>query len=106
MTLKRTALTVMLSALVLGCIPGRQTEGVQRRMPADWIAPFKPFRIIGNINYVGTKGLACFLITTPAGHILIDTALGETVPIVKGNIEALGFQTVGYKNHSLGACAF
>ena len=58
----------------------------------DWNQPFKPFRIIGNIYYVGTNNLACYLITTPAGHILLDTALEESAPIVRANIEALGFK--------------
>ena len=60
--------------------------------PSDWTAPFKPFHIVGNIYYVGTKGLACYLIKTSAGLILIDTAMQESVPIVRGNIEALGFK--------------
>jgi len=58
----------------------------------DWNHPFKPFRIIANINYVGTNNLACYLITTPAGHILIDTAMEESGPIVRGNIESLGYK--------------
>jgi metallo-beta-lactamase class B len=56
-----------------------------------WNQPFKPFRIIGNIHYVGTNNLASYLITTPAGHILIDTAMEESAPIIRGNIAALGF---------------
>jgi metallo-beta-lactamase class B len=54
--------------------------------------PFKPFRIIGNINYVGTNDLACYLITTSAGLILIDTGLPESPPLVRANIAALGFK--------------
>jgi metallo-beta-lactamase class B len=58
----------------------------------SWNQPFKPFRIIGNIYYVGTNNLACYLITTPEGHILIDTALQESAPIVRANIATLGFK--------------
>jgi len=54
--------------------------------------PFKPFRIIGNIHYVGTNDLACYLITTPAGHILLDTGLEESPVIVRANIATLGFK--------------
>ncbi len=54
--------------------------------------PFKPFRIIGNIHYVGTNDLACYLITTPAGHILLDTGLEESPAIVRANIATLGFK--------------
>ncbi|MFN0107776.1 MAG: metallo-beta-lactamase, partial [Blastocatellia bacterium] len=59
---------------------------------ADWNQPFKPFRIIGNIYYVGTNNLACYLITSPGGHVLIDTAMQESSPIVRANIEALGYK--------------
>jgi metallo-beta-lactamase class B len=58
----------------------------------DWNQPFKPFRVIANIYYVGTNDLACYLITTPSGHILLDTALEQSHSIVSGNIEALGFK--------------
>jgi len=57
-----------------------------------WNQPFKPFRIIGNIHYVGTNNLACYLIATPAGHILIDTAMEESAPIIRANIVALGYK--------------
>lgn len=58
----------------------------------DWNHPFKPFQIIGNIYYVGTNNLACYIIKTSAGLILLDTAMQESAPIVRGNIEALGFR--------------
>jgi metallo-beta-lactamase class B len=63
-----------------------------KTMVDGWNQPFKPFRIIGNIHYVGTNNLACYLITTPEGHILLDTALQESAPIITANIEALGFK--------------
>ncbi len=34
----------------------------------DWTNPFPPYRIIGNVYYVGSQGLASYLITTPQGH--------------------------------------
>lgn len=61
-------------------------------LQGDWNQPFKPFQIIGNIYYVGTKGLACYVIKTNAGLILLDTALQESGPQVRANIEALGFK--------------
>ena len=54
--------------------------------------PFKPFRIIDNIYYVGTNDLACYLIKTPSGHILLDTGFEESGPIVRANVQALGFK--------------
>ena len=59
---------------------------------SDWTEPFAPHHIAGNIYYVGTRGLASFLITTPDGHILINSDLESTVPIIRDNIEKLGFQ--------------
>jgi metallo-beta-lactamase class B len=57
----------------------------------DWTEPFPPHHIAGNIYYVGTRGLASFLITTPNGHILINSDLESTVPMIRDNIEKLGF---------------
>lgn len=51
-----------------------------------------PFRIIGNVYYVGSLGLASYLITTPDGHILVDTGLREVGAQVLENIAALGFK--------------
>jgi metallo-beta-lactamase class B len=58
----------------------------------EWSAPAEPFRIAGNLYYVGTYDLGCYLITTPKGHILINTGLAESVPMIKKNIEQLGFK--------------
>lgn len=56
-----------------------------------WNRPVDPFRVIGNIYYVGTNELAIFLVTTPVGHFLIDSGFEETVPLVKRSVERLGF---------------
>ena len=57
----------------------------------EWTREYKPFRIVGNLYYVGTYDLACYLITTSNGNILINTGLAASVPMIKSNIEALGF---------------
>jgi len=64
---------------------------------AEWNHPFKPFHIIGNIYYVGTNDLACYLITTSAGYILLDTGLEQSAPIIKANIAELGFKLTDIK---------
>src|SRR5260370_27963187 len=51
----------------------------------DWTDPFQPFRIAGNLNYVGTKGLANYLITTPQGNILINSVLEYNVSAIKAS---------------------
>ncbi|MBI3047086.1 MAG: subclass B3 metallo-beta-lactamase [Acidobacteria bacterium] len=58
---------------------------------------FPPHRIIGTIHYVGTGTLNSYLITTPDGHILINTNFEETVPLLRGSIEKLGFTLADIK---------
>lgn len=58
----------------------------------DWSKDYQPFRICGNLYYVGTYDLACYLITTPQGHILINTGLAESAPMIRSHVEALGFR--------------
>lgn len=82
--------------------------------PAEWTRPFQPFRIIGNIYWVGTWDLSTYLITTPQGHILINSGLASTVPDIAKNIEQLGFRvrdvkmlaaTHGHYDHAAGMAA-
>jgi metallo-beta-lactamase class B len=58
----------------------------------DWTEPFPPFRIAENLYYVGSKGLANYLITTPQGHILINSDLETSVPLIRASVEKLGFK--------------
>lgn len=57
----------------------------------SWTEPFPPFRIAGNLYYVGTEGLATYLITTPQGHILINSDVEADVPLIRASVEKLGF---------------
>ena len=57
----------------------------------EWSEPFPPHRVIGNVYYVGSRGLASFLITTPAGHILINSNLKTSIPLIRESVEKLGF---------------
>lgn len=58
----------------------------------SWSKDQEPFRIAGNLYYVGTYDLACYLITTPQGNILINTGLAESMPMIRSHIEKLGFK--------------
>jgi metallo-beta-lactamase class B len=60
--------------------------------PADWTTPQKPFRITGNLYYVGSRDLAAYLVTTPAGNILINANLETSPPQIRASVEALGFR--------------
>ena len=64
--------------------------GLKRAM-YGWNRHAEPFRIAGNIYFVGTTELSIFLIQTEAGHILIDSGFEKTVPEIQKNVEALGF---------------
>ena len=58
----------------------------------DWTEPFPPFRIADNLYYVGSKGLANYLVTTPQGNILINSDLEANLPLIQASIEKLGFK--------------
>ena len=90
MTHKRNFLCTFFIIATLVLFPA-STFPQYKSMLKEWNQPFKPFQIIGNIYYVGTSSLACYIIKTNRGLILLDTALQESSPIVRANIEALGF---------------
>lgn len=58
----------------------------------EWVKPYQPFRVAGNLYYVGTYDLACYLITTTQGNILINTGLASSLSQIRENIESLGFK--------------
>jgi metallo-beta-lactamase class B len=62
------------------------------RAQDDWTEPFPPFKVAGNLYYVGSRGLASYLITTTEGHILINSDLEENVPLIRASVEKLGFK--------------
>lgn len=64
---------------------------------AEWNQPVEPFRIIGNIYYVGVTGVASYLIATPKGHVLLDGGFAESALIIEKNIAALNFRVQDVK---------
>jgi metallo-beta-lactamase class B len=60
--------------------------------PEEWRRPFAAHRVIGNVYYVGTYDLACFLIVTPRGSILINTGLADSAPLIRRSVTGLGFK--------------
>ena len=69
-----------------------EENAVIRKEWESWNAPFKPLRIIGNLYYVGPSGISSFLITTPEGHILLDTGFETTVPRIRESVTKLGLR--------------
>jgi metallo-beta-lactamase class B len=78
---------------------GAKAQGTGGAMPRpagpqanDWMVVFPPHRVVGDVYYVGSAGLASYLITTSAGHILINSSLEASVPLIKASVEKLGFK--------------
>ena len=77
--------------------PSHSGDALIRKFWDSWNEPMKPFRIIGNVYYVGMTGVSSFLITTPAGHILIDTGFEASVPHIRDSVQQLGFKLTDIK---------
>ena len=56
-----------------------------------WEEPAEPAKIVGPIYFVGTKGLGVFLFTTSEGHILMNTGMPSSGPMIVESIRKLGF---------------
>ena len=66
--------------------------GLLAQSPDTWSKPFPPFRIAGNLYYVGSYELASYLITTSKGHILINSGLAGSAHLIHANLDSLGFK--------------
>ena len=78
-------------------VPSEQNPSAQKSPPRltiqpSWIRDYPPFRIAGNLYYVGSEELAGYLITTPAGNILINTGAPGSDTMIGRHIESLGFR--------------
>jgi metallo-beta-lactamase class B len=85
--IKWTVMSIVVVAAAVGL--SAQQDSNER---AAWNQPFEPFRLIGNIHYVGAAGVSAFLIVTPEGAILLDGALPETASQISRHIVTLGFR--------------
>jgi metallo-beta-lactamase class B len=81
-------LSIVLLTIVAFVVAANQGTPPQN----DYTQPFPAFRIAGNLYYVGSKGLASYLITTPEGHILINSDSEANVPLLQASMESLGFK--------------
>jgi metallo-beta-lactamase class B len=89
--MKLTKLAIFSTLLVVSftcTFSANKTTSVQN----DWTEPYPAFRIAGNLYYVGSKGLASYLVATPEGHILINSNLEAGVPLIRASVESLGFK--------------
>jgi metallo-beta-lactamase class B len=81
MTMRRLVLALLLV-----------TASLSAEVPTDWTTPLDPFKIAGNLYYVGSRDLAAYLVVTPAGNILINSNLETSPPQIRHSVEQLGFK--------------
>lgn len=77
--------------------PAQFSPAWYQQFSGPYSAPVEPFRIVGNIHYVGGANIASYLITTPDGHILIDTGMKEMHDVITSSVAKLGFKTSDIK---------
>ncbi len=90
-TLMMAAAIALTAALPVSSV-AQPMVTVQLKVQEHYVRPFQPFRIVGNLYYVGTYDLAVYLITTPQGHMLINTGVNDSAAVIKANVEKMGFQ--------------
>lgn len=88
--LKKTLAMRIVCVLLLGatCAYAQISDEESRK----WNEPVKPFKVIGNVYYVGATEVSSYLITTSEGHILLDSGFLDTVPHIQQNVAQLGFR--------------
>jgi metallo-beta-lactamase class B len=67
------------------------------RKGLKWDEPTEPSRIVGPLHYVGTAGLASYLFVTSEGHILFNTGMPGSGPMIVESIRKLGFDPKAIK---------
>lgn len=87
LAVKKIGIAVAFILVAIGKANG-QADATSR----EWNKPVPPFRIVGNLYYVGAIEIASYLITTPQGHFLLDGGFVETAPQIEQNIVQLGFK--------------
>src|SRR4029453_19407843 len=88
--MRKVAMVALLASLFAA---GLRAQNQQ----TDWNKPFPPHKVIGNVYYVGSEQLASFLITSPEGHILVNSSFETRVPVIRAGVEKLGFKFTDIK---------
>ena len=83
-------MSYMHQPLAVLCLTLASSLPVAAQSPG-WTQPFPGHRVIGNLYAVGTYDLGVFLVTSDKGHFLINTGLEDSTPLIRRNIESLGF---------------
>ena len=83
-------LTALITLLLLAQSPVASPQYAPAN--AEWNRPLAPFRIAGNLYYVGASDVSAFLVATPDGLILLDAGFRETAPLIEAGVAKLGFR--------------
>jgi metallo-beta-lactamase class B len=97
MPVKKIAVALVALMSLTAAVEAQTPKDLLAAMLVKWNKPTEPFKMIGNVYYVGTDGLASYLITSPQGHVLVDTVMPEATAQIKANIEKLGFKVTDIK---------
>jgi len=97
MPVKKIVVALIALLPLTGAVQAQTVKDLLETLKVKWNTPTEPFKMIGNVYYVGTDGLASYLITSPQGHILVDTVMPEATSQIKANIEKLGFKVTDIK---------
>jgi len=97
MPVKKIVVALVALLSLAGTVQAQTVKDLLETLKVKWNTPTEPFKMIGNVYYVGTDGLASYLITSPQGHILVDTVMPEATSQIKANIEKLGFKVTDIK---------
>ena len=95
--MKKLAIALIALLPQMGAAQAQTPKDMLAALLVKWNKPTEPFKIIDNVYYVGTDGLASYLITSPQGHILVDTVMPEATSQIKASIEKLGFKVSDIK---------
>ena len=95
--MKKIAVALVALMSLTATVEAQTPKDLLAALLAKWNKPTEPFKIIGNVYYVGTDGLASYLITSPQGHILVDAVMPESTSQIKASIEKLGFKITDIK---------
>ena len=95
--MKKIVIALVALLPLAGAAQAQTPKDLIAALKVKWNTPTEPFKVIGNVYYVGTDGLASYLITSPQGHILVDTVMPEATSQIKASIEKLGFKVTDIK---------
>jgi metallo-beta-lactamase class B len=97
MPVRKIAVALIALLSLAGASQAQTVKDLLAAIKVKWNTPTEPFKMIDNVYYVGTDGLASYLITSPQGHILVDTVMPESTSLITANIEKLGFKVTDIK---------